>query len=88
MSFRVPAHVHHRAVHDEVVIMDARADAYVGLNSSAAVIWNVLSSGGSVDAAVDAVLTRFEVTPEAARTDVADLVADLVARGVLEQGAG
>ncbi len=84
MSFRVPAHVHHRAVHDEVVIMDGRSDVYLGLNPSAAVIWNILAAGQSADAAVEAVLIRFDVTPEEARADVAALVQDLVARGMLE----
>ncbi len=84
MTYRVPAHVSHRALHDEVVILDDRADAYLGLNRSAAVVWSVLAAGESPAAAVEALVGRFEVDPASAEADVAGLVADLLARGLIE----
>ena len=85
MSYRVPPHVHHRAVHDELVLLDARGDAYFGLNPTGAVVWAALAEGGSPEAAAAALVERFAVTPEAARTDVAALVDQLLARGLLER---
>jgi len=84
MSFRVPTHVHHRALHDEAVLLDARSDAYLGLNQTGALAWEILAAGGSPDSAVDALVTAFDVDRERARTDVAVLIETLLARGLLE----
>lgn len=90
MSYRVPPSVHFRAVNDEAVLLDARAEraeAYFGFNTTAAVVWGVLADSGSPDEAIDELVARFEVTPEVARADVAAMVEQLVARGLLERVA-
>jgi hypothetical protein len=84
--YRVPPHVHHRALDDEVVVLDARADAYLGLNPTAAAAWHVLARGGSAAAAVEAIIAQFEIDAERATADLVDLIAELVGRGVLEPG--
>ena len=84
MTYRVPAHVHHRALHDEAVLLDARTDAYLGLNRTGACAWEILAKGGSLDAAVDAVVARFEVDRPRASHDVSTLIDTLVARGLIE----
>jgi hypothetical protein len=83
MTYQVPPHVHFRAVHDEVVVLDTRADAYLGLNASAAVAWQALAAGGSRSTAVDRVLEQFDVTAETAEGDIGQLVEELVSRGLL-----
>ncbi|MEA2583812.1 MAG: hypothetical protein QOF33_1897 [Thermomicrobiales bacterium] len=84
MSYRIPRHVHARAIHDEVVVLNTQSDAYLGLNRTGSVIWQVVSQGGSEDEAVEALLDRFAVAREIALADVTNLVADLVTRGLLE----
>ena len=83
MSYRVPPHVYHRDLHDEVILLDAQSDAYLGLNQTAAAIWAILAEGGTFSTAVDAVVTRFDVAQEHAEADVADLISELLARGLL-----
>jgi hypothetical protein len=84
MTYRVPQHVHFRAVHDEIVMLDARDDAYFTLNPTGAVVWSALAGGGSLEAAATALADEFTVTPESARADVQSILAELVDRGLLE----
>jgi hypothetical protein len=83
VSYRIPDHVHARAVHDEIVILDARTDDYLGLNGSGSVAWSVLVGGGSAADAVAELTTRFEVPPETAEADVAALIGELLRRGLV-----
>ena len=84
MSYRVPPHVRSRAVHDEVMLLDARDDAYFALNPTGAVVWSVLAVGRPSEAAAAELVARFGVSPEAARADAAALIDQLVACGLLE----
>lgn len=83
MKYRVPAHVHFRSIHDEVVILDTRTDTYLGLNDTAAAAWSVLSSGGSSETAIEELTTRFDVSPDVATSDVVALIRDLLDRELL-----
>lgn len=85
MIYRVPSHVHAEAVHDEVVLLDVRTEAYLGLNVTASAVWSILAGGGSADTAAAELVSRFDVSPEVAKTDVATLTEQLLAQGLLEQ---
>lgn len=87
MKYHIPSHVHHRAVHDEVVILDSRNDAYLGLNGSAAVIWATIVEGSVAEEAITALVSRFDVGESEARRDVEALVAELEARSLIERVA-
>ena len=85
MTYRVPPHVHFRAVHDELVLLDARNDGYFALNPSGAVVWSVLADGQPPEAAAASLVTQYAVPPEQARADVAAVVDELIGRGLLER---
>ncbi|CAA9557404.1 MAG: hypothetical protein AVDCRST_MAG49-2211 [uncultured Thermomicrobiales bacterium] len=88
MSYRVAGHVYHRAVDDEVVVFDGRTETYLGLNTTAAIVWTALAAGSSVGAAADALEARTGISPDLARADAIALATDLVERGLLEPTAG
>ena len=83
MGYHVPEHVHARPVQDEVMILDASSNQYLGLNGTGAVIWSVLARGGSTAAAVGELIARFEVPRETAEDDVARLLQELSRLGLL-----
>lgn len=85
MTYIVPQHVHYRDLHGEVVLLDARSDAYLGLNRSAAVIWSALAGGKSVDEAVNDLVEHYGISADRAREDVEALIGDLEKRGLLAQ---
>ena len=83
MRFTVPDHVHYRDLHDEIVLLDSRSDAYLGLNPSAAIVWSTLAGGHSTGQAAAALVERFGISATVAERDVATLITDLERRGLL-----
>ena len=85
MRFSIPSHVHYQDLHGEIVLLDTRSDAYLGLNRSAATVWMALARGESTDQAIDDLVGAYGVASDVATRDVAALVADLERRGLLAQ---
>lgn len=77
MTYCVPEQVHARSVQDDVIILDTRTNAYMGLNGTGAVIWSVLAEGGSAETAVEEILSRYEVDSDQAMADVNHLIQEL-----------
>jgi Coenzyme PQQ synthesis protein D (PqqD) len=69
----------------EVVALDDHTLEYLGANPAAAVLWKALAGGTNRDELVSCLLAEFEVEEEQARRDVDGFVAELGARGLLEE---
>ena len=85
-AFRVVGSVTHERLDDEVIAIDLDSGAYFALDDVAADCWSILAGGGSLDAAVRAVVDRFDVEPETARNDVESFADQLVQERLLEPG--
>ncbi len=83
MKFSIPDHVHYQDLHGEIVLLDSRSDAYLGLNHSAAIVWSALASGKTTAEAAEELVKTFGIAADVASRDVASLVADLEQRGLL-----
>jgi hypothetical protein len=81
--FRVPPDVSWRDAPVEIILFDARTDAYHVLNDAAAQAWRLLAEGACVHAAVAALCEQFDADPAEIEADVAALVLDLVERDLL-----
>lgn len=81
--FSVPPDVSWRDAPAEIILFDARADAYHVLNEAAAAAWRLLAEGASVPAVVAELVARFDADPAEIAADVAALVRDLVERDLL-----
>lgn len=68
MSFRVSAHVRFRRIDDEAVLLDARSDAYFGLNPSGVTVWEALSAGAGPKGAEEALVLRYGVSGRSGRS--------------------
>lgn len=85
MSYRVVTQrVAAETLDHEVVILDQVSGTYYSLGGSGEVIWEMLAEGSSVERMVDRLVSRYEVSPEAARDTVTRLVAELERDGLLE----
>ena len=82
-TFAVRPTVRHERLEDEVIAIDLESGAYFALDDVAAVCWSVLAGGGTVDAAVDATVARFDVASETAERDIEHFVDELVRVGLL-----
>ena len=88
MPYVVPEHIHVSELHDELMVLDSKSDAYLGLNKTAAVVWRALVDGGTVNEAADAMVERFDVTYDQALANADSLVQQLLAKGLLRQVSG
>lgn len=74
-----------RKVGEESVLLDLKTERYLGLDDVSARFWDLLTGGGTVQSAYDALLTEFEVEPERLRQDLDDFVQELVRFGLVER---
>lgn len=76
-----------RLLDDEIVALDLRRGTYLGVNPTGATIWPALVAGATHDELLSLIVDSFDVDRERARRDIDALVADLQARGLLEDAA-
>jgi hypothetical protein len=88
-NFQIPAHVLHREVDGEMVLLNLETERYFGLDAIGADIVTRLTQQPEA-AALGALVADYPVDPEVLHRDVDDLVATLLEAGLLErvEGAG
>jgi antirestriction protein len=68
----------------EIVLLHLASEAYFGLNEVGRDMWNALTRTGSVDRAHEELRKEYRVDDDTLRSDLEDLVAKLIERGLLE----
>ena len=81
----VSADVMVRQVGDEAVLLNLKTEQYLGLDDVSNRIWQVLTAGGTVQAAYDTLLAEFDVDSERLRADLEDFVQELLQFGLVER---
>lgn len=81
---RVPEQVVHRAFPKEMVVLNLDTGQYHGLNPTAGRMLEVLQDSESVGDAVEQLAGEFGQSRETLETDVRQLCADLLNRGLIE----
>lgn len=84
-QFSIPADVMVRQVGEEAVLLNLKAEQYMGLDSVSHRAWQVLTAGGTVQQAYEALLAEYDVAPERLRTDLEEFVQELLQHGLVEQ---
>jgi len=74
-----------RQVGDEAVLLNLKTEQYLGLDDVSSRIWQVLTAGGTVQAAYDTLLAEFDVDSERLRADLEDFVQELLQFGLVER---
>jgi hypothetical protein len=82
----VPEHVVFRVFPAETVVLNLKTGTYHGLNPTAGRMLEVLRDTGDQARTAEVIAEEFGVPAEQVRTDLADLCADLIERGLLEAG--
>ncbi len=67
-----------RELDGEAVILHLGDESYYGLNESGTRMWQLLTSGDSIEAAFRSLLEEFEVGEETLRADLCQLVGSLL----------
>src|SRR5437667_8660028 len=81
-----------RSIAGETLIVPVRSgiadlDYIYALNEIGSLVWELLDERASVSQVVEAICTKYEVTPEQAARDVGDLLSSLEAAGLIHDTA-
>ncbi len=79
----VPDHVMARQLGEECVMLDLNNGTYYGLDAVGARVWQLLGEGRSVAEACATLAAEYEAPRETVEADVARLVEELAANGLL-----
>ena len=82
-AFAIPAHVYYREVDGQMVLLNLDTEEYYGLSEvGAAIVTRVTEEPW--EEALATLTDRYDVDPDVLRSDIDELVADLVTAGLLE----
>ncbi len=71
-------------VEDESVLLDLKTEEYYSLDDVGTRMWQLMCESGDPEAAVEALLQIYEVDEATLRHDMAQLIAELAAHGLVE----
>ena len=75
-----------RQLGDEMILLDLDTGVYFGLNEVGADIWLGISRGDSLEEVVGAIVNKYEVDRDRSASDVLNLAATLLERGLVDRG--
>jgi hypothetical protein len=82
--YQVPASVVREVLsEDELVVLDSQSHRFYSLNSTAKRVYELAAEGLLASAIAERIGAEFDVAPTECFPDVAELLADLEARGLL-----
>jgi len=87
-SVSVPENVLFRELDGECVILSLENESYYGLDDVGTRMWLQLTTQPTVQDAYNALLHEYEVEPDELQSDLARIVTDLVAAGLLDLTGG
>jgi hypothetical protein len=80
----VPSHVLIRVLEGESVLLNLNTERYYGLDYTGTRMWQLATELPNIDAAYQALLAEFDAEPELLRSNLSDLLTQLVDNGLLE----
>jgi len=80
----MPTHVLVRFLDRESVLLNIETEQYFGLDETGTRMWQLLTGSPSIDDAYRELLAEFDVEPELLRTNLTDLLGQLVENGLLQ----
>ena len=72
-------------VDDEVVVLDAERDLYLGTNNSGSVLWKELAAGATRSQLAGLLVERFDIEQDRAESDVQAFLEQLTAANLVEE---
>ncbi len=79
-----PAHVLVRFLDRESVLLNLETEQYFGLDETGTRMWQLVTDSPNIDAAYEELLAEFDVEPELLRSNLTELLGQLVENGLLQ----
>jgi hypothetical protein len=83
MLIRIADEVIFRVLSDEAVILNLATTTYFGLNSVGTCLWQLIAEHGSEEKVIEAFLAEYEVEESQLRQDLANLIQQLMQKGLV-----
>jgi Coenzyme PQQ synthesis protein D (PqqD) len=84
MRIRIADEVIFRILGGDAVILNLATSKYFGLNSTGTRLWQLIAEHGSVEKVIEASLVEYEVEERQLRHDLADLIQQLMQKGLVQ----
>ena len=79
-----PAHVLVRILDRESVLLNLETEQYFGLDETGTRMWQLVTASPNIEAAYQELLAEFDVEPEMLRSNLMELLTQLVDNGLLQ----
>ena len=79
-----PAHVLVRFLDRESVLLNLETEQYFGLDETGTRMWQLVTDSPNIDTAYQGLLAEFDVEPELLRSNLTELLGQLVENGLLQ----
>ena len=79
----VPEGVLFRQLGEESILLNLNSETYFGLDEVGTRIWDLVTSGLTIQEAYEVLLNEYEVPPETLSKDIAALLEELLMKGLL-----
>jgi hypothetical protein len=80
----VPSQVLVRFLEGESVLLNLKTERYFGLDNTGTRIWKAVTVAPDIKTAYEELLREYDVDPELLRSDLAELLGQLLENGLLE----
>ena len=80
----VPSHVLVRFLDKECVLLNIETERYFGLDETGTRMWQLATAAPKIEIAFQQLLDEYDVDPGLLRTNLTDLLSQLVENGLLE----
>jgi Coenzyme PQQ synthesis protein D (PqqD) len=80
----MPTHVLVRLLDRESVLLNLETEQYFGLDETGTRMWQLVTGSPNIDAAYQELLAEFDVEPDLLRSNLMELLSQLVDSGLLQ----
>ncbi len=84
MKYDLPDYVKIRELDGEAVLLNLDSEMYFGLDEVGTRMINALTSGQTVEAAFASLLEQYDVDPDTLKSDLEQLIAKLLEKGLIQ----
>jgi hypothetical protein len=84
MKYHLPDYVKIRELDGEAVLLNLDSEKYFGLDEVGTSMINALTSGQTVAEAYASLLEQYDVDPDTLKSDLDQLIAKLLAKGLIQ----
>ena len=85
MNYKVPKHILHSKLDDEIAILNLRNGEYYSLNDTGALIWSMICTGDSFDEILNSLTSEYDNENNEIKSDLFDLIDELKSNGLVQE---